>query len=72
MRKILLLIITTLWLLWASGPAVTGPIALRNVSKTPLQHIMTGLVTAIVIYFSVIEDILRGVVQIIVTTVRGP
>ncbi|TFG74415.1 MAG: hypothetical protein E4H21_10855 [Thermodesulfobacteriales bacterium] len=72
MRKLFMLVFLTLWLLWASGPAVTGPLALRNISKSPLMHIMTGIVTGFVIYISVIEDILRGIVLIVGGSIRGP
>jgi len=72
MQRFFMLIIFTLWLLWASGPAITGPLALRYVNKSPLQHIMAGIVTGFVIYIGVIEELLRGAITIVVTSMRGP
>lgn len=72
MRKIFMLIFLTLWLFWASGPAVTGSVALRYINKPPLHYIMTRIVTGFVIYFGIVEDLLRGMVRIVTTTVRGP
>lgn len=72
MRKIFVLIFLTLWLFWASGPAVTGSVALRNINKPPLHYIMTRIVTGFVIYFAVIEDLLRGAVRIVYSLTRGP
>lgn len=72
MRKILVLIFLTLWLFWASGPAITGNLASRNINKPPLHYIMTRIVTGFVIYFGVIEDLLRGAVRIIYSKTRGP
>lgn len=72
MRKILVLIFLTLWLFWASGPAITGDLASRYISKPPLHYIMARIITGFVIYFSVIEDLLRGTVRIVTTAIRGP
>ena len=72
MKKLFMLVFLTLWLLWASGPAVTGPLALRNINKPPLMHIITGIVTGFVIYISVIEEILRGLILIVQGSIRGP
>ena len=72
MKKLFMLVFLTLWLLWASGPAVTGPLALRNINKPSLMHIITGIVTGFVIYISVIEEILRGLILIVQGSIRGP
>lgn len=72
MRKIFMLIFLTLWLFWASGPAVTGSVALRNINKPPLYYITARIVTGFVVYFSIIEDLLRGTVRIVYSLTRGP
>jgi len=71
MRKFIWLVFLTTWLIWISGPAITGPIALRHTNKPPLYYIVTGIVTGFVAYIQWIEEILRSIL-IGDTLTRGP